>query len=113
MKEPEWVTDKASWRKYRRRVLKRTSAFLAGEADVVTTAREISKLEFWLRASDDEDFVTFSKIHQDTASLPASSERIRWPSPEKTAEDQRFEEAENRWKEAALAAAESLRNKYE
>ncbi len=113
MEQPDWVSDKASWKKHCRRVVARTSDFIDGKAGIVVCAREVAKLEFWLRSEEDSDFITFRKISVASEGLPLDSERQRWPGEERDVEDKKIADFEGQWKDEAMAAALSLKEKFE
>ncbi|OUS32510.1 hypothetical protein A9Q99_00095 [Gammaproteobacteria bacterium 45_16_T64] len=113
MKQPDWVTDDASWRKHCRRVTGRTSDLIEGKVSIVTGAREIGKLAFWLRASEDVDFMTFAQINEEAKDLPIDKDRQRWPGQEKEEEDRKIAAVDEKWREKAVAAATSLSSKYQ
>jgi len=112
MEQPDWVTDKASWRKHCRRVVARTGDLIDGNASIIECAREIVKLEFWLRSENDADFITFRKISAASEGLPSDKERQRWPGEERELESKRIADFEGQWKDDAMAAALSLKEKY-
>ncbi|MBV1921185.1 MAG: hypothetical protein KUG73_10930 [Pseudomonadales bacterium] len=113
MEQPDWVTDKASWKKHCRRVVARTSDFIDGKASVIVCAREIVKLEFWLRSEEDLDFITFRKISVASEGLPSDSERQRWPGEARDVEDKKIADFEGQWKGDGMVAALSLKEKFE
>ena len=113
MEQPDWVTDKASWRKHCRRVVARASDLIDGKAGIIVCAREIVKLEFWLRAEEDSNFIMFRKISDAGEGLPSDSERQRWPGEERDIEDKKIADFDGEWKDDAMAAALSLKEKYE
>ena len=62
MDQPDWVKSKASLPKHCRRVVARTSDFIDGKASIIVCAREIVKIEYWLRHEEDVELITYRTV---------------------------------------------------
>jgi hypothetical protein len=109
---PQWVTNEASWRKTRRKVVARARDFIEGRIGVITCAREMSRLAFWLREQNDPNFITFRGIDSESDALPVGPERQCWSESALREEDEKIRAAEELWRVAATEAARRLMEKY-
>lgn len=109
---PAWVTNEASWRKNRRRVVARAGDLIEGRIGVIVCAREMSKLAFWLREQNDPNFMTFRGIDSESDTLSAGPGREFWSASALRDEDQKIRTAENAWRAVAVEAARALIAKY-
>jgi hypothetical protein len=80
---------------------------------VIMAARELRKLQFWVRAEQDPDFLVFARIASETDELPAGSERRHWAAEALKAKDAQIASLEAAYQERALVAAKNLIQKYE
>lgn len=113
MDKPDWVTNEASWKKHCRRVVARTTELIEGKVGMIDCSREIGRLAFWLRAEKDPDFVKFQTINKESEEIPSIDKRQKWPGEARDIETKKIEDIEARWKSEALAAAISLREKFD
>jgi hypothetical protein len=112
MDRPSWVTNEPSWQKNCRRTVARAQDLLNGRASVITTARELRKLQFWVRAKNDPDFIVFEGISSETDHLPVGKERQHWDADALRRKDEEIRLAEDSYKNQAFDAAQNLIEKY-
>ncbi|TAL92750.1 MAG: hypothetical protein EPN73_24145 [Paraburkholderia sp.] len=113
MKIPEGIRNEALWRKRCRKIHARAKDLLEGRLGIVETARAIRLLAIWTRVESEPEFQLFGAIDRETRYLPVGAVRAYWMPEALAREDVFIGAAENLWRDRAIAAAETLVERYE
>jgi hypothetical protein len=112
MRRPAWVTNEPQWIKHCRQIRARAEDLLAERIGVIAAARAMLPLIFWTRGQDDPDLAVFARIDGESAFLPVGPERMQWAPHALERDDAKIRAIEEKWRDAALTAAQSLIEKY-
>jgi hypothetical protein len=112
MPQPEWVTNEPQWIKHCGQIRARAEDLVAGRLGLIEAARALLPLIFWTRAQDDPDLAVFTRIDDESAVLPVGPERSQWAAHALEREDAKSRAIEEKWRDIALRAAQSLVERY-
>ncbi|HEV2270575.1 MAG TPA: hypothetical protein VGR92_14055 [Steroidobacteraceae bacterium] len=109
---PDGITNVPRWEEQCRRIHARATDLVEGKLGVIQAALDLRNLASQSRAKDDSDLAVFQKICAEVLGLPVGPERQYWAKHALEREDAKIRAVEERWRLAALAAAERLVERY-
>ncbi len=111
-KPPEGIHNEPLWIKHCTKIRARAEDYIEGRMGIFDTARALWALARWTRAEMDPDLLVFRRINDDIGSLPIGKVRDYWAPHALAREDVKILAIENNWRDAALAAANRLKERY-
>jgi hypothetical protein len=112
MKRPAWVVNEAEWLADCDAIVQCARDLIEGRRGIIESARVLQSLAFSVRDERDPDFVVFRGIDSETDALPVGEVRKYWSPSALEREDVKIRSCEERYRKAAMEAANRLIVKY-